>query len=414
MGVGTNNPFFVEPYALRRWKRGPLGPYVDGFAQRLWECGYSPSTGNAYIRCVGYLSLWMEEQGFAVSVLDEHRVQDHIQGMMHHQGTVVSSAPHLLFLSYLREVGAIRRPPPVVASRIGQIVDDYVDYLQRERGLAKATLAHRRIFPRRFLEERFGDGPVHLSRLTARDLIHYIEGHVHEFGALYRAQMLLILKDFCRFLRLRGHVREDIASGIPRVPYWKPTRLPSYLERSETERLLSACDTATPKGMRDHAILLLLARLGLRAGEVRGLTLDDIDWEGGQITVCGKGNRRNRLPLPQDAGRALVQYLQHARPPCSSRHVFIRMRAPHTGMECSGAIGKIVEKALGRAGLHPTHKGPHLLRHTFATHLVRRGASLAEVGRMLGHENPNSASVYAHIDVAGLQTVVQPWLGDAE
>lgn len=413
MSLGTDNPFFAEPYALRRWKRGPLGPHVDGFAKRLWELGYSQGVGQNYVRCIGYLSCWLEDRGFCACELDEHKVCDHLRSLKHHADTAISGAPHWLFLSYLREVGVIQRPSPGTTSKVGCIVNEYLEYLRQERGLAESTLAHRRLFPRRFLEERFGKGPVRLSRLKAQDFIRHIQRHAHEYGALYRAGIVLVLRDFCRFLRLRGHIRKDIASGLPAIPSWKATRPPNYLPSSEVERLLSNCERKTPKGMRDRAILLLLARLGLRAGEVRNLTLEDIDWEAGQITVCGKGSKQNRLPLPQDVGKALVEYLKHGRPPCSSRHVFIRERAPRTGMLCSGAIRKIVDGALKRADLHPPHRGPHLLRHSFATHLLRRGASLSEIGRMLGHERPDSTLVYAHVDLGGLTLVAQPWPGGA-
>lgn len=372
MTVGTNNPYYDEPSALRKLKLGPLSPHLDGFARRLYECGYSPGVGQGYIRCVSYLSQWLEQQGFKDYELDERKIRDHLESLKHHSDTVVRSSPHLLFLSYLREIGVIKRPPPQTMSQVVRIVTEYVDYLRQERGIAESTIPHRRIFARRFLEERFGKKPVVLSRLKTRDFIQFIQNHAHEFGVLYRASMVVILRDFCRFLYLRQHIRDDIAPSIPRVPYWKGTRLPNYLERSDVERILKTCECKTPKGMRDYAILLLLIRLGLRAGEVRNLTLDDIDWESGEITVCGKGSKRNRLPLSQEVGKALVRYLQHGRPPCSSRHMFIRMRAPHTKFECSGPIGKIVKQAIERVGLNPPHKGSHLLRHTFATHLLRR------------------------------------------
>jgi len=411
MTVGTSNPYYDEPSSLRKWKRGPLSPYLDGFARRLYECGYSPAVGQNYIRCIGYLSQWLEQQGFKDRELDERKIRDFLESLKHHKDTVVSSAPHLLFLSYLREIGVIKRPPPQTTSEVVRIVKEYIDYLRRERGLAEATLSHRRIFPRRFLEERFGKKPVVLSRLRAKDFIQYIKNHAHEYGVMYFSQIVQSLKCFCRFLHLRGYIREDISLSIPRVPSWRPTRLPNYLERSDVERLLKTCERNTPTGMRDYAILLLLVRLGLRAGEVRNLTLDDIDWETGEITICGKGSKRNRLPLPQEVGKALVRYLQDGRPPCSSRDLFIRLRAPHTKLQCSSPIGKIVEKYLKRAGLNPPHKGSHLLRHTFATHLLHRGASLPEIGRMLGHESINSTLAYAHIDLKNLKKVVQPWPG---
>ena len=411
MAVGTNNPYYNEPYALRKWKKGPLSPYLDSFGWRLYECGYSPGVGQAYIRYVSYLSQWLEQNGFKAQQLDEHKIRDYMEVLKHHKDTVVSSSPYLLFLSYLREKGVIKKSPPPVKNQIDGIVHEYVEYLLNERGLAKSTIPHRRIFPRRFLEERFGKKPVVLSQLKARDFIRYVENHAHEYGALYRGTMVLVLRDFCRFLYLHKYIKEDISVSIPRVPHWKATRLPIHLEHTDVEGVLKTCERNTPKGMRDYAILLLLVRLGLRAGEVRNLTLDDVDWESGEITICGKGSKRNRLPLPQEIGKALVQYLQHGRPPCSSRHLFIRLRAPHTKFQSSSPIGKIVEQAIKRAGLNPPHKGSHLLRHTFATSLLRHGASLPEIGRMLGHERVSSTLVYAHIDMKNLKKVAQPWPG---
>jgi site-specific recombinase XerD len=411
MSVGTDNPFFAEPYALRRWMSGPLSPYLGGFATRLHEYGYSPGVGQDYVRCVGYLSVWLDHKGLEASQLDEYKIYDYLRTLKSRRHTVISGAPHRLFLSYLREIGIIKRPPPQAASKIDCVVNDYLEYLRQVRGLAESTLPHRRLFSRRFLEERFGNQPVRLSRLKAQDVIQYIQGHAHEYGVLYRATMVLILRDFCRFLQLRGHIRKDVASSIPRVPYWKATRRPDHLTNSDIERLLKNCERKTPKGIRDYAILLFLVRLGMRAGEVRNLALEDIDWETGQITACGKASKRKRLPLPYDVGQALAEYLKHGRPPSSSRCVFLRMRAPYTGMACSGAIYKIVQGALRRAGLNPSRQGPHLLRHSFATHLLRSGASLADVGRMLGHDDVNSTLVYARIDANQLKMVIQPWPG---
>jgi site-specific recombinase XerD len=411
MSVGTNNPYYEEPYALRKWKKGPLSPYLDGFAWRLYECGYSPGVGQDYVRCISYLSQWLEQQDFKDHQLDERKIRDYLEHLKHHKDTVVSSSPYLLFLSYLREKGVIKRSPPQTMSQVERVVHEYVEYLLKERGLAKSTIAHRRIFPRRFLEERFGKKPVVLSRLKARDFIQYIQKHAHEYGVLYRGSMVLVLRDFCRFLYLRKYLQEDLSVSIPRVPHWKATPLPHHLKCSDIESILKTCKRNTPKGMRDYAILLLLVRLGLRAGEVRNLTLDDIDWESGVITIRGKGSKRNRLPLPQEIGKALVQYLQHGRPPCSSRHFFIRMHAPHTEFQCATPVTKTVKQALERVGLNPPHKGSHLLRHTFATNLLRRGASLPEIGRMLGHESISSTLVYAHVDIKNLKKVAQPWPG---
>jgi site-specific recombinase XerD len=415
MSVGTTNPFYSKPYALARIKQGPLSSYIDGFARRLRECGYSLGIGNDYVRYIGYFSQWMEKHCYKVRQLNEHMIDDYIQQLKHHSNVLASSAPYRLFLSYLREVGIIKRLPPQKLSKIDRVINEYIGHLRQERGLAEQTLPHRRIFVQRFLNDHFSNGAsVRLSHLKAQDFIRHIRRFANVYSVMYRGNQVLVLRDFCRFLRQQGYIHEDIASSIPRIPYWKSYELPTPLKPSEVEHLLKNCEHETPKEMRDYAILLLLTRLGLRAGEVRNLTLDDIDWEMGQITVCGKGSKRNCLPLPHEVGKAVVEYLQNGRPPCSSRYVFIRARAPFTKMACSGAIYKVVKRALKQADLHPPHKGPHLLRHTFATNLLHRGAVLSEVSRMLGHEDINSTMVYAQIDQSELKLVTQPWPGGAK
>jgi site-specific recombinase XerD len=411
MSLGATNPFYVEPRALMQWKQGPLSPYVDGFARRLWQRGYSPDVGQSYVRSIGYFSIWLKDHDIKVKDVDSYKISDYIRNLKHHTDTVVSGAPHRLFLSYLLEIGVITKPSVKTKSKLQRIIDEYIEYLREERGLAKQTLAHRRIFTRRFLEERFSDGLANLTHLKAKDFIDYIWKHAREYSTIYQNNRTLVLKDFCKFLYLRNYISKDIASCFPKMPYWKISRIPYYIEESDVNRLLNCCERETPKGIRDYAILMLLARLGLRAGEVRNLTLDDIDWETGQFAICGKGSKRNRLPMPQDVGKAIVQYLKHGRPSCRSRHLFIRMHAPHTGFECSGAIGKIVEKGLKRANLNPLHKGPHLLRHSFATNSLRKGASLPEISELLGHECPSSTLVYAQLDLNEIKMVAQPWPG---
>jgi site-specific recombinase XerD len=341
-------------------------------------------------------------------------IDDYIQQLKHHANVLVSSAPHRLLLSYLREINVVEHLQAPKLSKLERVVKGYLEYLRHERGLAEPSLLHRRLFAWRFLEEHFGNKPLKIRDLKAQDFIRHILKHANECSHIYNAKRVLILKDFCRYLRLRGCIREDIASSIPRVPYWKSSKLPICLKPSEVENVLKNCNCKTPKDMRDYAILLLLSRLGLRACEVRNLTLDDIDWETGQIVICGKGSKRNRLPLPKDVGNAMANYLRYGRPSCTSRHVFIRARAPFTKISDSCAIYKVVKKALERADFHPPHKGPHLFRHTFATNLLHKGALLSEVSRMLGHEDINSTMVYAQIDQNELQLVTQPWPGGAK
>ena len=221
--------------------------------------------------------------------------------------------------------------------------------------------------------------------------------------------MVTAIRSFCRFLFRYGETKRDLAGAIPTVPAWRLAELPRYLEADDVERVVQACDRSTSVGRRDYAILLLLARLGLRAGEVIALELDDIDWRAGVLTVRGKGRYHDDLPLPPDVGEALATYLRQDRPPCTTRRVFIRSRAPHRGFAHPSSLSTIVCRAVQRAGLHPNHKGAHLLRHSLATGMLRRGASMAEIGQVLRHRAPNTTEIYAKVDLQGLRSLALPW-----
>ena len=187
--------------------------------------------------------------------------------------------------------------------------------------------------------------------------------------------------------------------------------MPKSIEPQQVERLLKTCDRRTATGRRDFAVLLLLARLGLRGGEVAALTLDDLDWEAGQITVRGKGSRRDRLPIPRDVGEALVAYLRDGRPRCTTRRVFLTSRAPVRELACQGTVGCIVSRCLARAGISSARKGAHLLRHSLAVRMLRRGASLAEIGEILRHRRLDTTAIYAKVDLTALRTLAQMWPG---
>jgi site-specific recombinase XerD len=203
----------------------------------------------------------------------------------------------------------------------------------------------------------------------------------------------------------------DLAGSVPAVSNWRLSGLPKYLEPKQVEHLLNSCNQRSPIGRRDYVIVLLLARLGLRAGEVVHLVLDDIDWQVGELTVRGKSAQHTRLPIPQDVGEALANYVRQDRPSCSSRRVFLRMKAPRQGFATSVAVCDVVRRALKRAGLNPAFKGAHLLRHSLATHMLRKGSSLAEIGEVLRHQLPHTTEIYAKVDLAALRGLAKPWKG---
>jgi integrase len=203
----------------------------------------------------------------------------------------------------------------------------------------------------------------------------------------------------------------DLAACVPIVPNWSKSTLPKFLPPGTVQRVLNRCDRQAPLGRRNYAILLLLARLGLRAGEVVALNLEDIDWETSQMTVNGKGGRSTPMPLPADVGEAIAAYLRNGRPRCSSRRVFIRAKAPLGGFASSVAISFIVMRALERAGVKSTRKGAHLFRHTLACDLLRQGCSLDEIGELLRHQSPDTTAIYAKVDLAALHSLALPWPG---
>jgi site-specific recombinase XerD len=291
-----------------------------------------------------------------------------------------------------------------------RVEQDFTHWMTEERGLVPETL--RRYLPtvQRFLVGRFGKGPIRFGGLSAQDITQFVLRQAPGGGSSRAAAMSNALRTFLRFVRMRGEIATDLAAVVPSVTRRKQATVPRGLEPDEVEKLLSHCDQSTAVGRRDHAILLLLARLGLRAGEVAGLVLEDVDWENGRILVRGKGRDRSFLPLPQDVGAALARYLRRGRPRCSTRHVFVRTLAPRR--EIGGrAIAEVVRRALGRAGLSPPHKGAHVLRHSLATMMLRNAASLRQIGDLLRHRRIDTTAIYAKVDLVGLRALAQPWPG---
>jgi integrase/recombinase XerD len=268
-------------------------------------------------------------------------------------------------------------------------------------------------FVRCFLIEQFGSNALRLGELRPIDIHRFIHRRAKTMGRCRAQLMVTALRSFLRFLQQRGAIATDLAGAVPGVANWRLSHLPKSLPPDQVEQMLASCDRRTPAGQRDYAILLLLARLGLRAGEAVAMTLDDLDWERGEIVVRGKGQRLTRLPLPADVGAALVDYLRYVRPSCSTRRVFVRLSAPLRGFVDSTAICDIVRRALKRAGLDPEFKGAHLLRHSLATNLLRQGASLVEIGQLLRHSQPNTTQIYAKVDIAALRAIALPWSGAA-
>jgi site-specific recombinase XerD len=406
--------FSQSAEVLERWYAGPLGDHIDGFAKLLFDQGYATNTAKTKIRLVADLSRWLERKQLTVRDLDENRINDYLRFRANHLAPNRNDQPTFrVLLEQLRNDGLIRASPPDVKDgQIDRIENDYVRYLTQERGLTQSTLAKYLPIMRQFLTVRFGNGLISLKELSLDDITQFILRHAQACSRR-RAQLLVtVLRSFLRFVYQKGQTPTDLSTCVPTVANWSLSELPIFLRPEDIERLLQSCDKSSIIGQRDYAVLLLLARLGLRAGEVVHMVLEDIDWEAGELIIRGKSFRQDRLPLLQDVGEALATYLYQGRPRCSSRRVFIRNMAPHKGFSSSTAIGDIVRRAFKRAGLQRTHKGAHLLRHSLATQMLNNGSSLNEIGEILRHEQPHTTEIYAKVDWMALISLAQPWPGE--
>jgi len=394
---------------------GQLAFHADQFAALLAQEGYAPATVRGKLQLLDDLSRWLKRRKLQAADLDEQRIRLFLRyRARRHRTRRLDAATCKQLLGFLRGLGCVPRPPEQIdTTALGRIEQDFTRFLGAERGLKPVTVAAYLRTVRCFLLQRFGQDEFRLDALCLQDINRFILDRARRVRRSYAKSMVTALRSFLRYLQQRGAITADIAAGVPGVANWRFSHLPKALTPAQVERLLRCCDRNTAMGQRDYAILLLLARLGLRAGEVVAMTLDDLDWEAGEFIVRGKGERLERLPLPRDVGAALAHYLRYVRPPCSSRRVFIRMKAPHCGFSGAAAICDVVRRALWRAELDPDFKGAHLLRHSLATNMLRRGASLEQIGQLLRHRQANTTQIYAKVDIEALRRISLPWPGGA-
>ena len=391
---------------------GPIAPYIGRFAEFLASEGYVAFTINAKLSLVTALSRWLKRHGLSLVELDERTLKQFYNycSASIGRGDIFTGRQ---LLEFLRATELIPAPPQRLDSTaLGKLTQDYERFLSSECGLARSTVTGYLLIVRRFLTEQFKDRQLHFEELRPQDLNRFILGQAQRVSRAHAGATVTALRSFLRFLRQRGAIKIDLATSLFGVARWRLSHIPKSLPPDQVKQLLQCCDRNLPSGQRDYAILLLLARLGLRGGEVLSMTLDDLDWERGEIVVRGKGQRLERLPLPKDVGAALVRYLRYVRPTCSTRTLFIRTKAPRRGLRLNG-ICYVVRRALKRAGLNPDFKGAHLLRHSLATKMLNRGASLEEIGQLLRHRQPTTTQIYAKVDIKALRTIAMPWMGGA-
>ena len=390
--------------------RGPLTSYVEGFWEELLRHGYAPLSARNLLYVAAHFSRWLEGRSLEPGEVTDALVAAFL-AHRRRRGYTHFLSPRALgpLVRYLRDLEVVPTPRPTVASSsIDRFVGDYAQYLAGERGLTASTIRRYTDFAREFVAVR-RDGPQ-CERLRPADITGFVLREARRCSIGHCKHQVCALRSMLRYLYATGRIRRDLTGCVPAIAGWRLAWLPKALEPEQVQRVLRSTDARSPVGRRDAAIVRLLLRLGLRAGDVATLTLDDLDWRAGVLSLRGKGRRESRLPLPQDVGRALASYLRDGRPPTSSRRVFLRSRAPHGALGSGGVIAA-VRQVLRRAGVD--RGGSHLLRHTAATQMLRHGASLPEIGHVLRHRHVDTTAIYAKVDLASLRTLAQRWPGGA-
>jgi len=406
--------FFKKPEEIADLRRGPLASYLDAFATALRDDGYAASTGRFQLQIVGDFSRWLEISGIAAAQVTREQTARYLlyrdKTRLGRRADAEAALNRLLeFLSELAVTPAAH-PEPLTA--LEKVAEEFAIYLSEQRGLSERTVAGYQRMALQFLRCVAESDQFHPSVLNAPNVYKFVQ----QQGSSFRksgGDVLNAVRSFLRFAHFRGYASTDLAEVVPRVANWSLASIPKSVSPAQIEKVLATCDRTTPYGKRDFAILLLLARLGLRIGEVGSLSLDDINWETGTIIVRGKSGPRT-LPLPQDVGEALAQYLSEVRPATKSRVVFFRLRAPIRPMKSQESFCGVVRRAMQQARIRSNGRGAHQFRHGLATELLRKGASIPEIGEILGHQRMDSTMIYAKVDLNSLRKIAKRWPGGVQ
>ncbi len=404
--------FVEQRFVLERFRSSPVGPHIDGFAEALLRSGYAWQTGASCLRHAVHAGRWSAARDLAIEALDENAVE----AFEAHLGTCEcpyerpgsherAGARVRVFLEYLREIG-VASPAAVEKQAEPRGLIEFRQWMKRQRGLSDLTL---RVYSRpvRGLIERLGEDPAQYGPQALRNaVLDMSAGH----GTSKAKQVATATRMFLGFLAVVGRCSPHLADAIPRVARWRNRTLPKHLPAGDVDKLIASCDWASSRTrLRDRAILLLLARLGLRAADIMCLRLGDVDWADASFCVCGKGRREARLPLPQDVGDAILAYLEDGRPRVRSDYLFLTALAPWRPIGSNATIANVVGRAIDRAGVEAPSRGSHLLRHSAATTMLREGASLPSISAVLRHSTIETTTQYARVDGTLLGQVAQPW-----
>lgn len=392
-----------------RRKPGVLGPQVEGYRVWLARRGYTPGAVRNMLADLGRVGRWLSAQDLEAAQLNEARMAAFLAARRAAGARKVPGPRAMVpLLTYLREAGVVLATVPS-RSPLETLLERYRSWLIQERGLAAATVLRYGNTARRFLREQACPGDeFNPAALTGVDVNAFLLRECGRVSAGSAKGRVAELRSVLRFLYLEGVTPLRLGTAVPPVGGWRFASLPPTMTAADVQLLLDSCDRGTAIGVRDFAMMMLVARLGLRSIEVARLELGDVDWRAGELVVRGKGRRQDRLPLPGEVGEALVGYLSRGRNPDGARRLFLTCRAPR-GPVRPDLVGDVVERACERAGLPKV--GPHRLRHALAAELLRRGAGLVAISQVLRHQDLATTAVYAKVDLDALRHVAQPWPG---
>lgn len=403
--------------ALSRRPEGPLARHIVDFAILMRSLAYSLASRKQQVRIAACFSLWLKQNHIGIQdICTDHTIRFLRYRARHVRPWKGDRAGLRYLMDFLRDKKLISAEPisAIQPDTIEYCIQAYEQYLREVCALAPSTIVKYISHVRCFLSGCFGDGSIDFARLRADDVVQFVQHQAKRFPPKRAKYVTNALRSFLRYLRHRGDTLSDLAAAVPAVANWSQTSIPRAIPPAQIRQLLASIDRQTAIGRRDYAIVLLLARLGLRSSEVVNLELDDIDWKAGQLTVCGKNGRHNELPLPADVGKAITAYLREGRPQCTSRRVFLRAKAPACGLRGPCGIASIILHALQRANIKAPTNGAHQFRHGLATEMLRQGASLPEIGDLLGHRHVQTTTIYAKVDLTALRTLALPWPGGVQ
>ena len=399
------NMVYTRPDTIKELRSCLFGKYIDAFVTNLMSQGYAVGTLRGKLQMIRGWARWLSMRAINIADLDELHIEEYLNEVPRGAKIALTS-----LLAYLRRIEVVLTPfPSCKRTPQPQIERDYESYLCRERGLTAATIRYHLFHVHRFLSECFGSRDIKLHRICQKDITGHILRHAPEYRQRSAQTWTSALRCFMRYLNMCGETSTDMTGCVLKTANWNLAGMPKYIEAKKVEELIESTDRSTAVGLRDYAILMIIARLGLRAGEVANLELEDFDWQEGTFRVKGKNARWACLPITKEVGGALVEYLRKGRPTCSTRRVFLTAVAPRKEIKSGATVSCIVAQHLRRAAIVVARKGAHVLRHSLATKMLRTGSSLEEICQVLRHLHLSTTEIYAKVDYTSLKEIAQPW-----